>query len=540
MGPMLDPVAGRVRMLWALIVTLSFSRYQFVWPTFVQTTETVCEGLDRAWTFFGAMIRTIVPDNMKAIVKTPDALNPVLVMAFLDYVQARGFYVDPARIRSRKDKPRVENQVPFVRESWFDGETLADLDDARRSAQTWCRDIAGARVHGTTCAVPREVFESTEKAGDAAGAHHTVRRSALDRQGQGARRPSHPDRALSTVEHPWRAVAPLRRDGDRHRTCGRPTWRARVTPVTDSVPARTARPVALCTCVAKMFEQHVELLDATARKPWLAVRGLGEERERIGTEIEDLLPFLIELGPLAVNGRELGGAMLRERRGGLAFRAAATGGLETTREDAKTTLVDEYRAGDVGRLRGHGIRRPLEHHTAGGAYEDGHTQSQRFRNDVGRTKVALYCSTSRPVPLFLTIVLGRRTPSSAAVHRRRRSGARGCERCLDALVMDERDRDEARVLQDFVALEQREHLPGLCVPATHFCGFPSPPFPETADFPERGAADFPEPSRSLVPYVFYVILRAAVTDAGETALWRDHASSPTITAADAPIASKSR
>jgi hypothetical protein len=45
MGPMLDPDAGRVRMLWALIVTLSFSRYQFVWPTFVQTTETVCEGV---------------------------------------------------------------------------------------------------------------------------------------------------------------------------------------------------------------------------------------------------------------------------------------------------------------------------------------------------------------------------------------------------------------------------------------------------------------------------------------------------------------
>jgi hypothetical protein len=36
----------------------------------------------------------------------------------------------------------------------------------------------------------------------------------------------------------------------------------------------------------------------------------------------------------------------------------------------------------------------------------------------------------------------------------------------------------------------------LRVPATHFRGFhhPSPPFRETADFPERGAADFPEPS----------------------------------------------
>jgi len=163
MGPMLDPVAGRVRMLWALVITLSFSRYQFVWPTFAQTTEAVCEGLDRAWWFFGAMIRTIVPDNMSAMVKDPDALNPTLVAAFLDYVQARGIFVDPARVRSPKDKPRVENQVPYVRESWFDGEEFEDLEGARRHAEHWSRDVAGVRIHGTTCQVPREVFESIEK-----------------------------------------------------------------------------------------------------------------------------------------------------------------------------------------------------------------------------------------------------------------------------------------------------------------------------------------------------------------------------------------
>jgi len=164
MGMLRDVDTDRPRMLWALIITLSFSRYQFVWPTFVQTTETVCDGLDRAWTFFGAMSKTIVPDNMKSIIKLPDALNPTLVAAFLDYVQVRGLYVDPARVRSPKDKARVENQVPYVRESWFDGETFLGLDDARRSAEHWCRDIAGARIHGTTRQVPREFFVSAEKA----------------------------------------------------------------------------------------------------------------------------------------------------------------------------------------------------------------------------------------------------------------------------------------------------------------------------------------------------------------------------------------
>ena len=162
MGWLLDVETGRRRALWALIVTLGFSRYQFVWPTFRQTTEAVCEGLDRAWMFFGAVIATVVPDNTRAMILDPDALSPTLVPAFLDYVQARGLFVDPARVRSPKDKPRVENQVPFVRESWFDGETFTDVDHARRSAEAWCRDIAGTRVHGTTRKVPREVFEALE------------------------------------------------------------------------------------------------------------------------------------------------------------------------------------------------------------------------------------------------------------------------------------------------------------------------------------------------------------------------------------------
>ena len=164
MGMMVDVATGRARALWVLIVTLSFSRYQFVWPTFLQTTEVVCDGLDRAWWFFGAMARTIVPDNMSSIVKKADALNPSIVASFLDYAQARGLFVDPARVRSPKDKARVENQVAYVRESWWDGETFTDLHDAQQSAERWSRDVAGMRVHGTTRKVPRELFEQAEKA----------------------------------------------------------------------------------------------------------------------------------------------------------------------------------------------------------------------------------------------------------------------------------------------------------------------------------------------------------------------------------------
>jgi len=163
MGDVHDASTGRTRALWALIVTLSFSRYQFVWPTWEQTTSAVCEGLDAAWGFFGGIVHRIVPDNASAMISRSSPLSPTLVDAFAEYAQARGLFIDAARVRRPQDKARVENQVAYVRESWFAGEVFEDLERARRDAEAWCRDVAGARVHGTTREVPRELFEREEK-----------------------------------------------------------------------------------------------------------------------------------------------------------------------------------------------------------------------------------------------------------------------------------------------------------------------------------------------------------------------------------------
>jgi transposase len=154
---------GRLRKLWVLVVTLTSSRYMFVWPTFLQTVEALCEGLDAAWRFFDGMPKRIVFDNMSAAVSKADHLSPTLQRSFLEYVQTRSLFADAARVRRPQDKGRVENQVAYVRERWFQGETFMSFDACRASAETWCRDIAGARVHGTTRRVPREVYELEEK-----------------------------------------------------------------------------------------------------------------------------------------------------------------------------------------------------------------------------------------------------------------------------------------------------------------------------------------------------------------------------------------
>ena len=163
LGLVPDPAVGRSRVCHALIFTPVVSRYSFVWLTFRQTIDDVIAGCEAAWRFYAGVFATVIPDNMKTIVEQSDALDPRLNQAFVEYAQSRGFVVDPARVRSPQDKPRVERTVPFVRRSFFAGETFVDLADAQRRAETWCRERAGMRVHGTTQARPAEVFRLEEQ-----------------------------------------------------------------------------------------------------------------------------------------------------------------------------------------------------------------------------------------------------------------------------------------------------------------------------------------------------------------------------------------
>ncbi len=110
------------------------------------------------------LIVTRRADDMTAAIVRADAKDPGINPSFAEYTQARRFFVDPARVRHPQDEPRVENQVPHVRDRWFGGESFSDdLAVLRTSAARWCVDVAGARIHGTTRRVPREVFETESK-----------------------------------------------------------------------------------------------------------------------------------------------------------------------------------------------------------------------------------------------------------------------------------------------------------------------------------------------------------------------------------------
>lgn len=152
----------RRRVCHGLIFTACFSRHQFVWPTFSQTTESVIAGFEAAWEFFGAVFPVVIPDNMKSIVIKADNTAPRFNDVFLEYAQFRGFSIDAARVATPTDKPRVERTVPYVRNNFFAGEEFANLADCRARAATWCTETAGMRIHGTTQCRPIEAFRVGE------------------------------------------------------------------------------------------------------------------------------------------------------------------------------------------------------------------------------------------------------------------------------------------------------------------------------------------------------------------------------------------
>jgi transposase len=127
-GLVYDHETGRRRKLHALVVTLVYSRHQYVYLTHRQDLDALICGVEEAWEFFGGVARRLVLDNMKVAVVKADRSEPVFNKTFLEYSQHRGFIIDPAPVRHPEAKGCVESQIKYVRGNFFSGEEFTNRD----------------------------------------------------------------------------------------------------------------------------------------------------------------------------------------------------------------------------------------------------------------------------------------------------------------------------------------------------------------------------------------------------------------------------
>lgn len=163
-GRFLDETSQQERRTWAFVMTLSWSRHQYVEFVFDQKLETWLRCHRRAFQFFGGVPKRVVVDNLKVAIIKACFEEPQAQLAYRECAEHYGFLIAPCRPYTPEHKGKVERSVQYVKQNFlatFEGKSIQQANQAVRH---WCLETAGLRVHGTTKKQPLTRFQQTELA----------------------------------------------------------------------------------------------------------------------------------------------------------------------------------------------------------------------------------------------------------------------------------------------------------------------------------------------------------------------------------------
>jgi transposase len=164
-GLMIDPASGELRRAWAFVMTLSWSRHQYVEFVFDQKIETWLRLHRNALAFFGGVPRRLVIDNLKAAIVKALWDDPEVQQSYRECAEHYGFLIAPCRPYTPEHKGKVEQGgVHYVQRNFLGGRPPTLITQANQEVQLWCHTTAGLRIHGTTKERPLERFQATEQA----------------------------------------------------------------------------------------------------------------------------------------------------------------------------------------------------------------------------------------------------------------------------------------------------------------------------------------------------------------------------------------
>jgi transposase len=164
-GYMLDPETGQARKTWAFVMTLSWSRHQYVEFVFDQKVSTWLLCHRNAFEYFGGVPQRLVIDNLKAAIVRACFDSPEVQQSYRHCAEHYGFAISACRVRTPQHKGKVEQGgVHYVKRNFLGGREPTDIRRANQEVLTWCQTTAGQRIHGTTQERPLKRFEQVEQA----------------------------------------------------------------------------------------------------------------------------------------------------------------------------------------------------------------------------------------------------------------------------------------------------------------------------------------------------------------------------------------
>lgn len=158
-GPQLvDPATGEIRRTWAFVMTLCFSRHQYVEFIWDQSVRTWLGCHRRAFEWFGAVPARLIIDNAKCAITKACAHDPQVQRAYAECAEGYGFRIDACPPYDPQKKGIVEAGVKYVKGNFLPTRSFRDLADLNAQVRDWVLKSAGQRIHGTTRVKPLESF----------------------------------------------------------------------------------------------------------------------------------------------------------------------------------------------------------------------------------------------------------------------------------------------------------------------------------------------------------------------------------------------
>jgi transposase len=140
-------VGRATRPLSAFVLVLAWSRMPFVRFFYDQRLGSFMAGHQAAFEALGGVPRTVLYDNLKAVVaeRRGDAIrfNPT----FLSFAGHHRFEPRPVAPYRGNEKPRVERRIRDLRRSFLLGRSWSGLDELNEAVAEWCLRVAGQRRH---------------------------------------------------------------------------------------------------------------------------------------------------------------------------------------------------------------------------------------------------------------------------------------------------------------------------------------------------------------------------------------------------------
>jgi transposase len=163
-GWLIDPVTGKLRRAWLFVMTLAWSRHQYVEFVWDQKVETWLKCHQHGFEYFGGVPERVVIDNLKAAIVKALQDEPAVQASYQECALHYGFRIAPCRVRTPQHKGKVEQGgVHYVKRNFLGGREVTSLPQANQEVLVWCRTTAGLRRHGTTKEQPLKRFEETER-----------------------------------------------------------------------------------------------------------------------------------------------------------------------------------------------------------------------------------------------------------------------------------------------------------------------------------------------------------------------------------------